>query len=169
MEICFVPDNDYGTFLLQSKLAAKHRGEIVDVHGRVLGHHEGIEFYTIGQRRGLGISSPQPLYVVALDAEQNRVVVGDETALDQSHFRVGRCNWIIDPPRSAISAMVKIRYNHPGAMATIVPDGQEGAEIHLQVPQRAIAPGQACVFYQDDLVLGGGWILPQGVRPLPVT
>src|SRR6186713_1138510 len=83
MEICFVPDNDYGGFLQQANPAQKHRGEIVDAHGHVLGHHEGIEFYTIGQRKGLGLSSPKPLYVVGLDAEQNRVMVGDESALDR--------------------------------------------------------------------------------------
>src|SRR6185436_2201273 len=83
MEICFVPDNDYGKFLQQAQLAEKHRGDIVDLHGQVLGHHDGIEFYTIGQRKGLGISSPRPLYVIDLDAAANRVVVGDESALDR--------------------------------------------------------------------------------------
>src|ERR1043166_3354414 len=90
MEICFVPDNDYGKFLQQAKLAEKHRGEIVDLHGLVLGHHDGVEFYTIGQRKGLGISSPKPLYVIELDAEQNRVIVGDDSALEQSAFLVDR-------------------------------------------------------------------------------
>src|SRR5258705_11777421 len=122
MEICFVPDNDYGKFLQQANLAQKHRGEIVDLHGRVLGHHEGIEFYTIGQRKGLGISSPKPLYVVELDASANRVIVGDESALDRNEFTVDRCNWIpFDHPPATIAATVKIRYNHPGTPATITP------------------------------------------------
>src|SRR6266568_4545628 len=86
MEICFVPDNDYGKFLQQAKLVEKHRGEIVNLHGQVLGHHDGIEFYTIGQRKGLGLSSPKPLYVVELDPETNRVVVGDDTSLDRDEF-----------------------------------------------------------------------------------
>src|SRR5438445_11449971 len=94
MEICFVPDNDYGRFLQQAKLAQKHRGEIVDLQGQVLGHHEGIEFYTIGQRKGLGLSSPKPLYVIELDAANNRVVVGDDAALARDEFTVERCNWI---------------------------------------------------------------------------
>ena len=94
MEICFVPDNDYGEFLQQAKLVQKHRGEIVDLHGQVLGHHDGIEFYTIGQRKGLGISSPKPLYVIELDAANNRVVVGDDSALDRDEFIADRCNWI---------------------------------------------------------------------------
>src|SRR5213078_2650505 len=94
MEICFVPDKDYGRFLQQAKLAQKHQGEIVDLQGRVLGYHDGIEFYTIGQRKGLGLTSPKPLYVVELDAPGNRVVVGDERALDRDEFIADRCNWI---------------------------------------------------------------------------
>lgn len=159
MEICFVPDNDYGRFLQQAKLVEKHAGEIVDVHGHVVGRHDGIEFFTIGQRRGLGISSPKPLYVVDLDAQRNRVIVGDETALDRSEFVVERCNWIpYATPPPEIEALVKIRYNHPGTPATLTPRPDGSAHIRLHEPQRAITPGQACVFYQDDLVLGGGWI-----------
>ncbi len=158
MEICFVPDNDYGGFLQKAGLAQKHRGEIVDLHGRKLGEHDGIEFYTIGQRKGLGLSSPKPLYVVDLDAARNRVVVGDESALDRDEFEVENCNWIpFDLPPETIEATAKIRYNHPGAPAIITPTAR-GARVKLLEPQRAITPGQACVFYQDDLVVGGGWI-----------
>jgi tRNA-uridine 2-sulfurtransferase len=160
MEICFVPDKDYGRFLQQANLVQKHRGDIVDLHGRVLGQHDGIEFYTIGQRKGLGLSSPRPLYVIELDAAGNRVVVGDESALDRDEFAIERCNWIpFDTPPASQEVTAKIRYNHPGtpAMVTALPDG--GARVKLHQPQRAITPGQACVFYQDDLVLGGGWII----------
>jgi tRNA-specific 2-thiouridylase len=160
MEICFVPDNDYGRFLQQADLARKHRGEIVDSQGRVLGHHDGIELFTIGQRRGLGVSSPKPLYVVQLDAANNRVIVGDDSALDRDEFVVDRCNWIpFDQPGAEIEATVKIRYNHPGTLATVTLTGNGSAKVKLHVPQRAITPGQAAVFYQDDLVLGGGWIV----------
>lgn len=159
MEICFVPDNDYGRFLQQANLAAKHRGEIVDVHGQVLGYHDGIEFYTIGQRKGLGISSPKPLYVIELDPTANRVIVGDDSALDRDEFVAERCNWIpLDQPVEALEATVKIRYNHPGTAATITPLGGDKVKVSLHSPQRAVTPGQAAVFYQDDLVLGGGWI-----------
>jgi tRNA-specific 2-thiouridylase len=160
MEICFVPDNDYGKFLQQAHLVEKHRGEIVDLHGQVLGHHDGIEFYTIGQRKGLGISSSRPLYVVELDPAANRVIVGDESALDRDEFTVDRCNWIpfAEPPQQ-FEAMVKIRYNHPGTPATVTPLNGGTAKIKLHTAQRAITPGQAAVFYQDDLVVGGGWIL----------
>jgi tRNA-specific 2-thiouridylase len=159
MEICFVPDNDYGKFLREANLAQKHRGEIVDLHGRVLGHHDGIEFYTIGQRRGLGISAPKPLYVIELNAANNRVVVSDGSALDRDEFTATNCNWIpFDTPPAEIEATVKIRYNHPGTPATVTPQGNGSTKVKLHVPQRAITPGQAAVFYQDDLVLGGGWI-----------
>lgn len=159
MEICFVPDNDYGRFLEQARLVERHRGEIVDLHGRVLGQHDGIEFFTVGQRRGLGIAAAQPLYVVELDAGRNRVVVGDAAALERDEFVVERCNWIpFERPPAALEATVKIRYNHPGTTATIEPRADGTAAIRLAEPQRAITPGQACVFYQDDLVLGGGWI-----------
>ena len=162
MEICFVPDNDYGRFLQQANLAGKHRGEIVDLRGKVLGHHDGIEFYTIGQRKGLGISSPAPLYVVELDAANNRVVVGDDSALDRDEFIADRCNWIpFDTPPATLGASVKIRYSHPGTAATVTPLPGGRARVELHAPQRAITPGQAAVFYQNDLVLGGGWIARQ--------
>ena len=159
MEICFVPDNDYGGFLQQAGLARKHRGEITDLHGHVLGHHDGIEFYTIGQRKGLGITTAKPVYVVELDAENNRVVVGDESALDRDEFTVDRCNWIpFDNVSEPIEVTAKIRYSHPGTAATVTPLGENRAKVKLTEPQRAITPGQAAVFYQDDLVVGGGWI-----------
>jgi len=162
MEICFVPDNDYGKFLLTANLTQRRRGDVVNLQGQILGQHDGIDFYTIGQRKGLGISSPKPLYVIELDAARNRVIVGDDTALDRDEFTVERCNWIpFDEPPSEMRASAKIRYNHPGTDATVqpLPDGR--AKVKLHAPQRAITPGQACVFYDGDLVLGGGWITRQ--------
>jgi len=159
MEICFVPDKDYGKFLQQAKLVEKHRGEIVDLEGHVLGHHDGIEFYTIGQRKGLGISHPKPLYVAELEPESNRVIVGDDSALEREEFVADRCNWIsFDSPSEPFEATVKIRYAHSGVSATVTPLSGGRAKVNLHVPQRAITPGQAAVFYQEDLVLGGGWI-----------
>jgi len=159
MEICFVPDNNYGGFLQLANLARKHRGEIVDMHGRVLGHHEGIEFYTIGQRKGLGITTPRPVYVVELDAEKNRVVVGDDSALERDEFTATNCNWHpFDALTGPIEVTAKIRYNHPGTPATVTPTGNGSVKVKLHSAQRALTPGQAAVFYQDDLVVGGGWI-----------
>jgi tRNA-uridine 2-sulfurtransferase len=159
MEICFVPDNNYGGFLQQANLVQKHRGEIVDLAGKILGHHDGIEFYTIGQRRGLGITTPEPVYVIELDAENNRVVVGDDSALDRDEFTATNCNWIpCDKLSEPIEVTAKIRYNHAGTPATLTPSGNGTVNVKLHLPQRAITPGQAAVFYQDDIVMGGGWI-----------
>jgi len=159
MEICFVPDNNYGGFLQSANLVQKHRGDIVDVHGRILGQHDGIEFYTIGQRKGLGVSATRPLYVIELDSANNCVVVGDDSALDRDEFEITNCNWIpFDTPPAPFEATAKIRYNHPGTPATITPLDGWRARVRLHVPQRAITPGQAAVLYQDDLVIGGGWI-----------
>jgi tRNA-specific 2-thiouridylase len=159
MEICFVPDKDYGRFLQQSNLVQKHRGDIVDGSGRKVGEHDGIEFYTIGQRKGLGIAAGKPLYVVDLDPKNNRVIVGDDSMLASVEFVVERCNWIpFDEPAQPFEAAARIRYNHPGTPATITPQPGGSALVQLSTPQRAVTPGQACVFYQDDLVVGGGWI-----------
>jgi tRNA-uridine 2-sulfurtransferase len=159
MEICFVPDNNYGGFLQQAGLVQKHRGEIVDLHGHVLGHHDGIEFYTIGQRKGLGITTPKPVYVVELDAENNRVVVGGESALDRDEFTATNCNWHpFDTLTGPITVTAKIRYNHPGTPATVTPADNGSVKVKLHTAQRAITPGQAAVFYSGDLVVGGGWI-----------
>jgi tRNA-specific 2-thiouridylase len=162
MEICFVPDNDYGKFLQEAKLAAKHRGDLVDTTGRKLGEHDGIEFYTVGQRKGLGISSKDPLYVVELDAANNRVVVGDSSQLDRDTFTLANCNWIAwETPPASFECVAKIRYNHPGTPATVTPGPNGIATVKLHTPARAVTPGQACVVYggeEGDLVLGGGWI-----------
>ena len=162
MEICFVPDKDYGKFLQAANLVRKHQGEIVNLHGQVLGHHDGIEFYTIGQRKGLGISSTKPHYVVDLDAPRNRVVVGDESTLERDEFDIERCNWIpFETPPSSFEVTAKIRYNHPGTPATVTALSNGQAHVKLHNSQRAITPGQACVFYDEDLVVGGGWITRQ--------
>jgi len=158
-EICFVPDADYGQFLRQENLVEMRPGDIVDLTGRVVGHHNGIAFYTIGQRKGLRIAAGKPLYVVDLDPERNRVVVGDATALERTEFVIERCNWIaFDEPPQQFDAIVKIRYNHPGTLATVEPLEPAKAKVRLKTPQRAVTPGQAAVFYQEDIVLGGGWI-----------
>jgi tRNA-specific 2-thiouridylase len=159
MEICFVPDNDYPAFLQKAGLVANHRGEVVSTSGEVLGHHEGIEFYTVGQRRGLGISSTKPLYVLEVEPGTNRIVVGDESGLNRQEFRVERCNWIAyEEPPSVFDATVKIRYNHSGTPARVRMLAGGAANVSLTLPQRAVTPGQAAVFYVDDVVLGGGWI-----------
>lgn len=159
MEICFVPDNDYRNFLTKAKLTQDHSGKIITRDGKVLGSHRGIEYYTIGQRKGLGISAPRPLYVIELRPETNEVVVGEQADLNETTFSIERCNWIpFEVPPSEMAVTARIRYNHPGTEATVIPLENARAKIILHEPQRAITPGQACVLYQDDLVIGGGWI-----------
>jgi tRNA-specific 2-thiouridylase len=157
-EICFVPEADYGRYLRDGAKLADRPGEIVDQQGRVLGQHAGIQYFTIGQREGLKLGGQKsPLYVAALDAATNRVVVGPREALLCAEFEIERCNWIAGDPTGEL--MVKIRYNHRGCPATVrLVDGGR-ARVTLPVPQRAVTPGQAAVFYRDDLVVGGGWIV----------
>ena len=154
-EICFVPDKDYGRFLHDAAHVPDRPGEIVTSTGQVLGTHSGIQYFTIGQREGLKLGGQKvPLYVVALDAAKNRVIVGPAPELLRTEFKVTNQSWLaIEPPSGPIEVTVKIRYNHPGCPATV-----EQGIVKLHEPQRAITPGQAAVFYQDDLVLGGGWI-----------
>lgn len=170
-EICFVPDGDYAGFIdryLEAENATERlpgSGEIVDSGGRVIGNHEGIHRYTIGQRRGIGISDARPLYVLSVDPNSNRVRVGSSEELLSSEFTAAGVNWIaFDNPKELVSADVRVRYRHTAAPATITP--LEGARAHIifDEPQRAITPGQATVFYRGDEVVGGGWIIkPSGL------
>ncbi len=159
-EICFVPDGDYAAVVEKIRPgAAPGSGEIVDGQGRVLGTHSGIHHFTVGQRRGLGVSAATPLYVTEVDAVHNRIVVGNVQALERSGARVQRINWISgDAPKQPIHAKVRIRYRHAGASARIVPETDTAARVEFDSPVRAVTPGQAAVFYADDVVLGGGWI-----------
>jgi tRNA-specific 2-thiouridylase len=164
-EICFVPGNDYKAFL-RSHLDEKefHRGEIYDVDGNFLGQHEGIEFFTIGQRKGLPGGSARPRYVVDLDAQTNRVIVGEADDLVCDEFEIDRVNWhpvagVGDSSYNGqVKAEIKIRYSHPGTKATVTPLENNRARICLHEPQRAVTPGQAAVIYDGDAVIGGGWI-----------
>ena len=165
-EICFVPDGDYAGFIdryLEAEDATDRlpgSGEIVDTSGRVIGRHEGIHRYTIGQRRGLGIADEKPLYVISIDADKNRVMAGSSEELLNSEFTVARVNWIaFDDPNEPVRAEVRVRYRHTAAPATITPLPNQRARIVFDEPQRAITPGQASVFYRGDEVVGGGWIV----------
>ena len=159
-EICFVPGNDYKAFLRSHLGESKfHRGKIYDVDGNFVAEHEGIELFTIGQRKGLPGGSARPRYVVDLDPETNRVVVGDVDDLVVDDFEVDRVNWIeLDRSNQVADVTVKIRYNHPGTAATLTPVENGRARVRLHEPQKAVTPGQAAVFYNGDIVLGGGWI-----------
>jgi tRNA-specific 2-thiouridylase len=176
-EICFVPSGDYVRFIEayqteqglmaaggvredESEASAEDSsGELVSVTGEVMGRHSGIHHFTVGQRRGLGIATAQPLYVLQIDAEAKRVVIGQESELRRDSCEVREVNWIAyDSPTRPIEALIRIRYRHEPAAAVIEPSGNL-ARIRFKTPQRAITPGQAAVFYSEETVLGGGWIV----------
>jgi tRNA-specific 2-thiouridylase len=162
-EVCFVPENDYRKFLRESAGLADADGEIVTRDGNVLGHHNGIHNFTIGQREGLRLGGqPRPLYVLELDAERNRVVVGAADDLLRDQFEVSNCVWHTetDGETGALECSVKIRSNAApvSAKVVILSESRDLCRVCLSEPQRAITPGQAAVFYQDDVVVGGGWI-----------
>jgi tRNA-uridine 2-sulfurtransferase len=157
-EICFVADGNHAGFLEQHGVA-RVTGAIRDVSGRVVGTHEGVHRYTVGQRKGLGLSSPVPLYVVGIDAEQSAVTVGPREALERTELTASGVNWIAGvPPVAGTRATAQIRYRHREALVSIAP--LDGARVHARFdePQYAVAPGQAVVFYDGEVVLGGGWI-----------
>jgi tRNA-specific 2-thiouridylase len=164
-EICFVPDGDYAGFI-DRYLAAEQQterlpgaGQIVNSSGEVIGEHAGIHRYTVGQRRGIGIAQPRPLYVLNIDSKTNQVIVGNEGELLSDEFVAAGVNWIaIDNPTEPVSAAVRVRYRHTAAAATITPLPDNRVRVIFDEPQRAITPGQATVFYRDDEVVGGGWI-----------
>ena len=160
-DICFVRDGNKDAFLHRELQVSEEPGAIVDTRGRVWGTHRGLLGYTIGQREGLGVACGMPMYVVAIDRPRNRLVIGAREELLARQCHVERVNWVsIEAPNAALRADVKIRSRHAAAAATVAPHGPEAVTIEFDEPQAAITPGQAAVFYQDDVVLGGGWISP---------
>jgi len=163
-EICFVPTGSYREFIdaylaEQGKKSAKRAGEIVSTGGRVLGEHAGVHQYTVGQRKGLGFATGEPLYVLEIDQPQNRVVVGKNEELLRQRFEVRDVNWIrLVAEGETLEAQVKIRNKHVAAPARVAASSTSAATVEFLEPQRAITPGQAAVFYAGDEVIGGGWI-----------
>ena len=158
-EICFVPDGDYASFVERRVPETAAPGRITDTEGHTIGRHAGIHRFTVGQRKGLGVSSPIPLYVVALDATSHTVTVGPRHALDRSVLTASHLNWLAgEPPSGPQRVTAQIRYRHPEAVATVVPLKGNKANVEFDEPQPAIAAGQAVVFYEGESVLGGGWI-----------
>lgn len=158
-EICFIPDDDYHSFIKAHNPACLKPGEILHENGQVLGHHQGVPLYTIGQRKGLGIAYSEPLFVKSLDAEHHRVIVGEADSVFSRELVAQEVNWITGPPpASPLKVTAKIRYGHQGSPAsvTLLPDGRAG--IRFDAPVRAVTPGQSVVFYAGDIVLGGGII-----------
>jgi tRNA-uridine 2-sulfurtransferase len=164
-EICFVPGNDYKKFIEayldeQNEVLPDSSGEMVTAGGVVVGQHTGIHNFTVGQRKGLGIAAPEPLYVLAIRPESKQIVVGSDEALLSSTMRVRDLNWISIPALiQPLRVQAKIRHRHEPAWATIAPDVDGDALATFEEPQRAITPGQSAVFYDGDEVVGGGWIV----------
>jgi len=158
-DLCFLPDGGYRDFLRSRCPEAFRPGDVVHMSGGVVGRHEGIADYTVGQRRGLGIAHSEPLYVLSVDPDTNTVVVGEREHLLRRTLVARDVNWMAaEPGSSALRAVVKIRYNHAGADAELTPDGDGAVRVRFAEPQEAPCPGQAVVFYRDDVVLGGGTI-----------
>ena len=158
MEICFVPDQDYARVVRQRRPESFAPGDVVDADGNVLGRHDGLPHYTIGQRRGLGIAAGKPIYVTRIDLESNTVVMGERDALLRRSLIADKVKLLIDQPRDRFAAQAKIRYLHPAAEATVTLLNHARMRVDFDQPQRAITPGQACVLYDGDVVIGGGWI-----------
>jgi tRNA-uridine 2-sulfurtransferase len=157
-EICFVPDGNHAAFV-ERHARAPGAGAIRDQEGHVLGRHDGVHHFTVGQRKGLGLSAGVRLYVVGLDAADNSVTVGPREALERRELSAAGVNWIAGaPPAGPVRMTAQVRYRHRAAPGTLEPIGADGARVVFDEPQAAIAPGQAAVFYDGDEVIGGGWI-----------
>jgi tRNA-specific 2-thiouridylase len=159
-DICFVPDDDYLAFVRERRPLRETAGPIVDLEGTVVGQHAGIEAFTIGQRRGLGVTFGSPRYVVAIEPLSGTVTVGTKESLEKRGLTASRFNWQAAEPIGSIPCMAQIRAQHRAVAATVEPIGDERARVTFETPQSAITPGQVVTVYQDDLVLGGGWIEP---------
>jgi tRNA-specific 2-thiouridylase len=158
-EICFLPDGDYASFVARHEPAVAQGGPIMDDHGHVLGSHGGVHRFTVGQRKGLGLSGPAPLYVLKIEAKTGTVTVGPRAALEQDGLTASGVNWIaIDPPGAWRPVSAQIRHRHRAAPGRVRALDGNRAEFVFDQPQAALTPGQAVVFYDGDVVAGGGWI-----------
>jgi tRNA-specific 2-thiouridylase len=158
-DICFVPQGSYVRLVERLRPEAGEPGAIVDMAGRVLGRHRGIAHFTVGQRKGLGVASAEPLYVLRLDSEQRRVVVGPRAALAETRLSLGEVNWLGRPAKPGMAVAAKLRSTQLPVGARFYPGGsKEDAVLILDAPAGAVAPGQAAVLYDGERLLGGGWI-----------
>jgi tRNA-specific 2-thiouridylase len=158
-DICFVPQGRYSDIVKKLRPGASRPGDIVDTKGNVLGHHDGIIHFTIGQRKGLGLSgNDEPLFVLRLDAARARVVVGPRDALGAAAIALKDVNWLAPPDDEPVFCSIKVRSMRPPVAARVTRLADQAARVELLAPEDAVAPGQACVFYKDSHVLGGGWI-----------
>lgn len=157
-DVCFIPQGDYQEFLWSRRGGRGCPGDLVDRQGRVLGRHRGVENFTVGQRRGLGTPARQPYYVLQIQPECNRVVIGPKSELYSQGLRARGMNWLITPPKGDLAVTAVLRYRHPGVQAVVKPQGGTLVEVDFATPQAAVSPGQAVAFYDGDCLLGGAWI-----------
>jgi tRNA-specific 2-thiouridylase len=157
-DICFIPRGGYQEFLWARRGCRGCLGDLVDRQGRVLGRHRGVENFTVGQRRGLSIPAREPYYVLQIQPECNRVVIGPKSELYSPGLRARGMNWLIDPPERELVVTAVIRYRHPGVQAVLKPQGGGQVEVAFATPQAAVSPGQTVAFYDGDCLLGGAWI-----------
>ncbi len=169
-EICFIPDDCYPEFLEDYIPEAARPGAVLSEQGNILGEHRGIPFYTIGQRKGLGIAAGEPLYVIAIEPERNVIIAGPRNRAFGDEFTVSGLNWIaMDRLTQAMAFKARIRYRHREAEATVLPLAEDVARVKFKEPQLAITPGQAAVFYDSDTVIGGGTIESTGKQSMART
>jgi tRNA-specific 2-thiouridylase len=165
-DICFVPNGSYARLVERLRPEAGEPGDIVDGSGRVLGRHSGIARFTVGQRKGLGIAAAEPLYVREIDPGRRRVIVGPRAALAETRLCLGELNWLGPPAGHGMQVAAKLRSAQPPVPATLYPGADAGeAELTLDSPAGAVAPGQGAVLYDGERVLGGGWIRRNSLRP----
>jgi tRNA-specific 2-thiouridylase len=160
-DVCFIPRGTYAEFLQRQSDFRAVPGPIVNTKGDIIGEHQGLYLFTIGQRRGINCPAARPYYVVRLDIQGNRLVVGHKEDLLRSSCRVEDINWIGSPPDGSIEVAARLRYRHRGAAAVLTPKGSSRATLAFAVPQKAVTPGQGAVFFVGERVLGGGWISAQ--------
>jgi len=157
-DICFIKGKAYGEFIALQKGLIPQPGLIEDIEGNIIGKHKGMHLFTIGQRRGINIPASEPYYVVKIDRKQNRIVVGFKDSLMASECKVTGINWINKEPMSTAKVYTRLRYRHKPVLSTLFPDNGNKAIVRFEIPQSAITPGQGAVFYNNNEVLGGGWI-----------
>lgn len=157
-EICFVTSGKHAEFVSERRGSRQTEGELVTTSGTVVGRHHGIERFTIGQRKGLGVALGEPYFVVRIEPERNRVVIGKREKLARSSLVASQLNWLVEPPREAQSCLAQIRYNSDAHRAKIIPVSPSRIRIDFEEPCHGVAPGQAVVCYQSQRVIGGGWI-----------
>lgn len=159
-DVCFIKGKNYGDFLARQQGMESKPGLIKDIRGKILGEHEGLHLFTIGQRRGINCPASEPYYVIHMDTRQNVLTVGFKKDLFAPRCNVENINWIQEPPNRPVDVHTQVRYRHTAAASMLIPVNEKTAMVRFEKPQEAITPGQCAVFYKGDEVLGGGWIAP---------